>query len=62
MSKTRTILICVVASAVGIGLGVVIGYFSHPSAPSNGQPEEDLSILKKLMDEMKSENIRENLK
>jgi len=62
MSKTKIIILSVTLAVVGVGVGVIIGYFSHPSAKNDfSQPEEDASIQSKLMNEMKSENIRQYL-
>ena len=52
---------CTIVTVVGIGLGVIIGYFSHPS---NDVPiyVENEAIATSLMKEMKSENIKNYLR
>uniref|UniRef100_H2Z1S5 glutamate carboxypeptidase II n=1 Tax=Ciona savignyi TaxID=51511 RepID=H2Z1S5_CIOSA len=54
--------LCAIAAVVGVGLGVIIGYFSHPAPAAPIYPTENPTISKQLMDEMKAENIMNNLK
>ena len=51
------------AIIVSVGLGIIIGYFSHPSTQSkSAEPHEDVSIQSKLMKSMKINNIKEHLR
>nr|XP_009859433.1 putative N-acetylated-alpha-linked acidic dipeptidase [Ciona intestinalis] len=62
-SRFVVVLVSVLAVSVSIGIGVIIGYFSHPSANSNVQaPIEDESIQQKLMNSINKENIQTHLK
>uniref|UniRef100_H2Z0Q2 glutamate carboxypeptidase II n=1 Tax=Ciona savignyi TaxID=51511 RepID=H2Z0Q2_CIOSA len=54
--------LCAIADVVGVGLGVIIGYFSHPAPAAPIYPTENPTISKLLMDEMKAKNIMNNLK
>ena len=63
-SNTRIAVLSIVLSCVGIGVGVLIGYFgAAPKAPTPPQPPtEDLTIVEKLMNEISAENIKSNLR
>lgn len=63
------IAIGIVAAVLGIGIGVLIGWFSHdtplPSWTSTVEKQLkdlDKSVITKYVDKVKSDNIREHLK
>uniref|UniRef100_F6ZAX9 Glutamate carboxypeptidase 2 n=1 Tax=Ciona intestinalis TaxID=7719 RepID=F6ZAX9_CIOIN len=66
MSKSRIIVLTVIVSLLGIGLGVIIGYFGHPNQnlniPAPVVPTEDPTISQLLMNELSADNIKENLR
>ena len=75
VSRRTLVLGAVVIGVVAVGLGVLIGYFSHtedcdpPDGPCLGSSvpnkiiqEADDTIFDKLYSEINKENIRENLR
>ena len=62
MHGSKLALTIISFSVVGLGIGVLIGYFSNNSSTNDSLGREDESIAKKLMNELKAENIREHLR
>lgn len=58
LSSRHIIVLSIVLASFGIGLGIIIGFFAIPQGSKT--PQEDLSIVDKLMKEIKAENIRDN--
>lgn len=64
----RVIILAAVCAVLGIGIGVVIGYFSNNN--NNKQemvaepvkPQADQSAAKMIMDEIQTEKLEENLR
>ena len=65
MDLSKLFLALILAGS-GIGLGVLLGYYAsqNPSTSAGNQQnvEEDETISAKLMNEMKSDNIRTHLR
>ena len=62
MHGTKLTLTLVLVSVAGLGIGVLIGYFSNNSSANDNSGREDETISKKLMNELKAENIKEHLR
>ncbi|XP_077970867.1 putative N-acetylated-alpha-linked acidic dipeptidase isoform X2 [Styela clava] len=56
----RIVLFAVIACGIGIGVGVIIGYFSHDT--SIPEPKADPDASQRIMDEIKAENIEAYLR
>jgi len=73
MGKLALVLGGVAVAAVGIGIGVIIGYFSHPGNETSSSPEwvskvesffrdvSDTDVMN-FIDGVEASNIRDNLK
>ena len=64
LSGTKLVVSIVICTSVGIGIGVLIGYYSNNSSSPGEQQsvEEDEGISAKLMNEMNSDNIKTHLR
>lgn len=64
--QTRTVLLAAVCAAIGIGFGVIIGYFSNnngSSSPSEPEkPQENQDAAQMIMDEIKTAKLEEYLR
>ena len=68
MSK-KVIALTIGVAVVGIGIGVIIGYFSHPGNRSTNDESStnsyfrdlDPEVLTKFVNDVQPENIRSNL-
>ena len=56
-SKTKLVALSLVIGCVGLGIGIIIGYFGIQESV----PTENESIHKKLMKEISNERIEQNL-
>ena len=71
-NKTIAVIAAVVAACVGIGIGVIIGWFSSQAQFPKPEPcetgwsdalkEEDKTVGKVLMNEMQADNMKEYLR
>jgi N-acetylated-alpha-linked acidic dipeptidase len=53
----------VVGAAALLGLGIILGHFAIPKAPSTSTPQDlDLEILETVMGQLDASKIRENLR
>ena len=63
--RTLQLVIGVAALCVGIGVGVLIGYFSAPGGGEYTNPEtrpSDESIADRILEEISTDKLRENLR
>lgn len=63
----RVIILAAVCAVLGIGIGVVIGYFSNNNNKQEMvaepvKPQADQSAAKMIMDEIQTEKLEENLR
>lgn len=63
VNKQQFILVTALTAAVGIGVGVLIGYFSRGETYAPVQhPTADPNVAEKLLNEVSNVEIEENLR